>query len=333
MLLNKAGTTLFAYPAATGMVTLDSVRAIGTNAFEGCTSLAEVNLPAVTSINYHTFSGCTSLTGVSLPAATSIGSSSFEGCTSLAEVNLPAVTVISGSYAFGGCTSLAEVNLPAVTSIGLYVFYGCTSLVEVSLPAATSIGDNAFRGSSLVEVSLPAATSIGTSAFEGCTSLAVLTLPAAPPTVGSDIFYAINTAQTITIKVPAASVSAYNTTWQTKFKGGNTKITLILLAQYDDDVSANVTLWANEDGSILGSPQNMTISKTASGNPDSFTVTVAGAYTLVQWQVNGISLSTLGNPLTIAAADYAAGKTYILGVQVTKDGVSYSTDIRFTVEA
>jgi hypothetical protein len=43
--------------------------------------------------------------------------------------------------------------------------------------------------------------------------------------------------------------------------------------------------------------------------------------------------AALRNPLTIAAADYAAGKTYILGVQVTKDGVPYSTDIRFTVEA
>jgi hypothetical protein len=150
--------------------------------------------------------------------------------------------------------------------------------------------------------------------------------------VGSNIFSNINTAQAITIKILAASVSAYDTSWQTQFKDGNTNITLILQAQYDG-VSANVTLWANEDGSILGFPQDMRISKTASGNPNSFTVTVAGAYTLVQWQVNGIPLGSLGNPLTIAAADYAVGNTYILGVQVTKDGVPYSTDIRFTVEA
>jgi hypothetical protein len=147
------------------------------------------------------------------------------------------------------------------------------------------------------------------------------------------MFYNINSiAQTITVKVLASSVSAYDTTWQTAFKDGNANITLILQAQYDD-VLANVTLWANEDGSILGSPTDMRISKTASGNPNSFTVTVTGVYTLVQWQVNGVPLGSLGNPLTIAAADYAAGKTYILGVQVTKDGVPYSTDIRFTVEA
>jgi hypothetical protein len=283
MLLNKAGTTLIAYyNGATGMVTLDSVTAIGSSAFNGCTSLTEVSFPAVTSI---------------------------------------------GAFAFDYCTSLTEVSLPAVTSIDDYAFNYCTFLAEVSLPAVTYINF---------------------SAFNHCTSLTELTLPATPPTVGNNMFSNIDTAQTITVKVLASSVSAYNTTWQTAFKGvggnasalntgsnagtENANITLILQAQYDD-VSANVTLWANEDGSILGSPQDMRISKTASGNPDSFTVTMTGAYTLVQWQVNGIPLGSLGNPLTIAAADYAAGKTYILGVQVTKDGVPYSTDIRFTVEA
>jgi hypothetical protein len=161
--------------------------------------------------------------------------------------------------------------------------------------------------------------------------LAEVSLPATPPTVGSTIFAYINTAQTVTVKVFAASVSAYDTTWQDAFKGGNDNITLILQAQYDE-VSANVILWANEDGGILDSTTDRRISKTATGYPDFFTVTVAGAYSLVQWQVNGVPLGSLGNPLTIAAADYAAGKTYILGVRVTKDGVPYSTDIRFMVE-
>jgi hypothetical protein len=303
MLLNKAGTTLIAYPSATGRVTLDSVTAIGAEAFRGCMSLAEVSLPAATAI---------------------------------------------GKLAFAYCMSLAEVSLPAAIAIGDYAFFSCTSLAEVSLPAATAIGDYAFGYTSLAELSLPAATSIGDGTFRDCTSLTELSLPAAPPTVGSDMFFNINTAKTVTIKILAGSASAYNTTWQTAFKGvggsasalntgdaagtENANITLILQAQYGD-VSANVILWANEDGNILGSPTDMRISKTASGYPDSFTVTVADAYTLVQWQVNGVPLGFPGNPLTIAAADYAVGKTYILGVQVTKDGVPYSTDIRFMVEA
>jgi hypothetical protein len=88
--------------------------------------------------------------------------------------------------------------------------------------------------------------------------------------VRRNVFSNIDTAQTITIKVLAASVSAYNATWQTAFRGvggsasalntgsnagtENTNITLILQAQYDD-VAANIILWANEDGSILGSPR------------------------------------------------------------------------------
>jgi hypothetical protein len=326
MLLNKAGTTLIAYYSyATGIVMLDSVTAISDSAFYDCTSLTELSLPAAISIGSFAFGGCTSLVEVSLPVATSIGDSAFFRCTSLTEVSLPAATSIIGS-AFWNCTSLAEVGLPMAISIGIYAFRDCTSLVEVSLPVATSIS---------------------LDAFSGCTSLIDLTLPAVPPTVGHDMFSNIDTAQTVTVKVLAASTSAYNTTWQTAFRGvggsasalntgssagtENANITLVLLAQYDD-VSANVILWANEDGGILGSSQDMRISKTATGNPNSFTVTVTGAYTLVQWQVNGIPLGSLGNPLTIAAADYAAGETYILGVQVTKDGVPYSTDIRFTVE-
>jgi hypothetical protein len=246
-------------------------------------------------------------------------------------VSLPAATSI-GDYALAYCESLAEVSLPAATSIGDYAFSYCTSLAAVSLPKAISIDRDAFSYcTSLAEVSLPVATSIGDYAFYRCTSLAAVNLPATPPTVGGNIFYGINTAQTVTVKVLAASVSAYDTTWQTAFKGGNANITLILQAQYDEG-SANVILWANEDGGILDSTTDMRISKTASGYPDSFTVAVTGAYTLVQWRVNGVPLGSLGNPLTIAAADYAVGKTYILGVRVTKDGVPYSTDLRFTVE-
>jgi hypothetical protein len=347
-------------------LSLPAAASIDSNAFYYCMSLVEVSLPAVASIGYDVFRGCTSLTELSLPATlTTIRNNPFIGCINLTTitvdsgntafkaqggmllnkagttliaypaatgmVTLDSVTAI-GEMAFSGCTSLTELNLPAAASIGGSAFSGCTSLTELSLPVAASVGTQAFSDcTSLAELSLPAATSIGTSAFYRCMSLAELTLPATPPTVGNNMFININTAQTITVKV-AGSASAYDTTWQTAFKGDNANITLILQAQYDD-VSANITLWANEDGSILGSPTDMTISKTASGNPNSFTVTVAGAYTLVQWQVNGIPLTTLGNPLTIAAADYAAGKTYILGVQVTKDGVPYSTDIRFTVVA
>jgi hypothetical protein len=361
------GDFAFYYCTSLAELSLPAVVSIGNTAFVGCTSLIEVSLPVVTSIGFFAFSHCTSLSELSLPVVTSIGNGAFDDCRSLTTVSLPASLTTIGSNPFAYCRNLTTITvdpgntafktqggmllnkagttllayptasgmvaLDSVTAIGSYAFYGCRSLTEVNLPAAVSIGEFAFvECMSLTGVNLPAATSIGNHAFYDCTSLAEISLPATPPTVGINIFTGINTAQTVTVKVLAASISAYDTTWQTKFKGGDTNITLVLQAQYDD-VAANIILWANEDGSILGSPQDMRISKTASGNPDNFTVTVAGVYTLVQWQVNGIPLGSLGNPLTIAAADYAVGKTYILGVQVTKDGVPYSTDIRFTVDA
>jgi hypothetical protein len=306
MLLNKAGSTLIAYPTATGKVTLPAVTAIGNSAFYGCTSLTEVNFTA----------------------AGSVGDSAFYGCTALVTANVPAASSI-GNHAFRGCTSLAAVDLTAAASIGAAAFYQCIALTEVNLEAATFIGDYAFSTcTSLVEVNLPAVETIGAYVFEKCKSLAKLTFPEdQPPTVGSNTFNDITKAQTVTVKVFAADVTAYDSAWRTAFKGGNAKITLIVQAQYDDPV-VDVTLWANEDGDIH-STTDMTISKTAS---DSFTVTVDGAYTVTQWQVNGVPLSSSGNSVTIAATDYLAGKTYTLGVEVTKNGVPYSTNIRFTVE-
>jgi uncharacterized repeat protein (TIGR02543 family) len=93
------------------------------------------------------------------------------------------------------------------------------------------------------------------------------------------------------------------------------------------DVSAAINLWVNEDGSITGA-QDVSISKT--GSPRSFTVTVADAYTVFQWQINGITLGGSARTLTIPAADYPAG-TYILALRVIKGAVPYSTDIQFTV--
>ncbi|MDR0644404.1 MAG: leucine-rich repeat protein, partial [Treponema sp.] len=146
MLLNKAGTTLIAYPSATGAVTLNTVTSIGGDAFAYCTALTTVSLPAATDIGDYAFDGCDALTTVSLPAATSIGGRAFYSCDALAEVSLPAATSI-GDYAFRYCTSLTTVSLPAAASIGDRAFYGCTSLITVTLgSAAPTLGYGMFDG-------------------------------------------------------------------------------------------------------------------------------------------------------------------------------------------
>jgi hypothetical protein len=226
MLLNKAGTTLIAYPSATGAVTLPAtITTIGDYAFEDCDSLSSVSLPNVTTIGDVAFLGCTSLSSVSLPEVTTIGNGAFQNCESLSSVSLPEVTTIGGS-AFEGCESLSSVSLPAVTTIGNYAFEDCDSLTTVSLPNVTTIDHGAFYGcDSLTTVSLPKVTTIDYTAFAGCESLSSVSLPATPPTIGSDIFYRTGSSGTITITVPSGAVSAYTTAWDvsaTTATGGNT---------------------------------------------------------------------------------------------------------------
>jgi uncharacterized repeat protein (TIGR02543 family) len=114
---------------------------------------------------------------------------------------------------------------------------------------------------------------------------------------------------------------------------------ITLHAQWLPLTPVTVSLWVNEDdGTILVSDNDVTISKTGSGgsgkNPDGFTAAVSGEYTGVRWYLHGAYIpgnSDAPQSVTFNAADYATG-TYILGVTVTKNGIPYSTDIRFTVE-
>jgi uncharacterized repeat protein (TIGR02543 family) len=111
----------------------------------------------------------------------------------------------------------------------------------------------------------------------------------------------------------------------------------IFYARWAQSAPVNVSVWVNEDDgailTILMSDGDITISKTGNLHSESFIATVTDGYAGVQWYLNSFAIH--GNrgaaqSIAINATDYAAG-IYILGVRVTKNGASYSTDIRFTV--
>jgi hypothetical protein len=79
MLLDKAGTTLYGYPSASGTVTLSDITSIGDSAFFECTNLISVNFPEASSIGDDAFADCTSLTTANFPLVTSIGVCAFYG--------------------------------------------------------------------------------------------------------------------------------------------------------------------------------------------------------------------------------------------------------------
>jgi hypothetical protein len=89
----------------------------------------------------------------------------------------------------------------------------------------------------------------------------------------------------------------------------------------------SVQTWVDEDGNILVSGNDLTISKT--GETRSFTAQVSGAFSGVQWFILN-KLIGAAQSITIDAANYNTGN-HRLDVMVYKNGVPYSTEIRFTV--
>lgn len=135
------------------------VAAIGSNAFDECSSLKSVEIPnSVTSIGEYAFAECTSLASVVIPnGVTSIGESAFYYCTSLASVVIPNGVKYIGKATFMDCTALESIGIPnSVTSIGESAFEGCTTLETVETPNSVK--------------------QIGLRAFFNCTSLSSFTL-------------------------------------------------------------------------------------------------------------------------------------------------------------
>jgi uncharacterized repeat protein (TIGR02543 family) len=156
--------------------------------------------------------------------------------------------------------------------------------------------------------------------------------------------------ETKTVTSPATTVGAANfpmdptrngytfAGWNTQPNGSGTAFTdsttvntsLMVYALWNG-TGAAITFLDPDDGDGAFDETGFTLSKTATGNPDNRTITITGEdYTNPRWLVDG-TLKGTGTSLTIAAADYRTGPHY-LSLLVTKNGVTWSRDIVFTVE-
>ena len=101
----------------------DSVKTVGTYAFDNCSALTLVSIPSLTAISEGMLRNCTALTTFSFgESVTEIGVQAFWGCSSLSSINsevagefiIPASVKSIGKGAFGGCAMMESLTLPFV---------------------------------------------------------------------------------------------------------------------------------------------------------------------------------------------------------------------------
>lgn len=195
-------------------------------------NIATVVIPTqITSIGEDAFAVYTELTSVTIPdSVINIKQYAFRNCSGITSITIPDSVETIGNSAFSGCSGLTSITIPnSVTSIGDNTFRNCSGLTSASIGnLVESIGNSAFNNcSSLASVTIGnSVTSIDNSAFYSCNRLASVTCFATtPPTLGTDVFYSINTT---TCSVPKGCVSAYQvSSWSSTYGGRFTTFTEI----------------------------------------------------------------------------------------------------------
>ena len=189
-----------------------SVTAIGSSAFSGCSSLSSIVIPeGVNELGSSAFSGCTKATSVSLPnSITSIGSSAFENCSSITSITIPEGVTLLQDATFKGCSSLTSVVLPkSLTEISNNVFQNCSTLSSITLPQELkSISEYAFAGcGSLASVNIQGTIEkINDYAFQDCSNLTSIFLPEGLKEIGNKAFANCSGMKTFTMPVSATSI-------------------------------------------------------------------------------------------------------------------------------
>ena len=212
----------------------NTVTAIGTNAFSGCSALTAANIEGTgVTIADGAFDGNATGRRIFVPvsAIAGYGESAYaadiyatgqcgaEGSDVSWELKAQTMALsISGTGAMADYASYSSVPWSSVrakitsatiaegvTSVGGYAFYNCSSMATVSIPAGvTSIGGSAFYGcSNLANVTIPdGLTTIGSGAFYGCSSMATVSIPDGVTSIGSSAFQ--NCAALTAITLPAS---------------------------------------------------------------------------------------------------------------------------------
>lgn len=203
----------------------------------------------MTTINDAVFQGCTQLVDVTIgEGLTNLWSDVFEDCISLETVHLPATISLMSDRVFLNTPSLTSITVTAggasissqdgvlyngaktmmkrfppakngssytfpdtVTSFKAYSCEGYQGSSFIVQEGITSLGEEAFENTKLVSLTLPSTiTEIGSRLTTSSTLLETIILNAlVPPNLYMPLPFGQNNPASLQIRVPAASVSAY----------------------------------------------------------------------------------------------------------------------------
>jgi hypothetical protein len=173
----------------------NSIKYIGTSAFNECAKITSLNLSNVGDIDAHAFKQCTGLTSIKFSDSIyKISNGAFYGCTNLAgKITIPGSVDTISHNVFYGCEKITSIELKeGIEKINDGAFYGCTNLTgTLTIPDSISeIGINAFSYcEKITSVAIGSGCqSIGSEAFLNCTLLSYFQFKGTLQNIGRDAF-------------------------------------------------------------------------------------------------------------------------------------------------
>lgn len=221
IILNVNGTAIqFLFGRVDGVFTIpEGVTEIGTYAFSGQTNITKVVIPStMKTIGENAFENCSSLKAVEFAngcVLDEIGKNVFLGCRSLETISLPDGITVIPEGAFIGCASLSSIKLPAnLTEIQKNAFVWTSSLTTIEFPdSLVKLGEKVFKDSGIQELNITNATIEFTkNVFAEMHALTTVTLPEGLTTTISYMF--ANCTNLTTVNLPSTLESFGTYTFQ-----------------------------------------------------------------------------------------------------------------------
>lgn len=175
----------------------ETVKVIGNDAFNGCTSLSSISLNNIEHIGASAFYYCIGLRGTIVgPKVKEIGDNAFRACSNIEAISFPVIENI-GMSAFNAATmyydmvesKLESAEISNVKSIGREAFRDCEALRSIDLRNCESMEDGCFEDcSELSNVVLSDKIEEIPSKCFSNSGLQTIELPSSLKTIGASAF-------------------------------------------------------------------------------------------------------------------------------------------------